>query len=104
MVESNWAELGGKEVRYRDRTWTLTGAVGVRERGELLAVEARQADDVRGRTATLYFGIDDAPDSLNPGSLGDHFDSLERSGSRQRLVVKTAGRTYRYDLQRLDYE
>lgn len=104
MVESHWAELGGKEVRYRDRTWTLTGTADVRERGELLAVEARQADDVRARTATLYFGIEDAPDSLNPGSLGDHFDSLERTGGRQHLVVKTAGRTYRYDLQRLDYE
>jgi hypothetical protein len=104
MVESNWAELGGKEVRYHDRTWALTGTVDVRERGELLAVEARQADDVRGRTATLYFGIEDAPDSLDPGSLGDHFDSLERTGSRRHLVVKTAGRTYRYDLQRLDYE
>lgn len=41
MVESHWAELGGKEVRYRDRTWTLTGDVDVRNRGELLAVEAR---------------------------------------------------------------
>jgi hypothetical protein len=104
MVESHWAELGDREVRYRDRTWTLTGTVDVRNRGELLAVEARQEGDVRHPRATLYFGIDDAPDSLNPGSLGDHFDSLERTGRRQRLVVKTAGRTYRYELERLEYE
>lgn len=104
MVESHWAELGGKEVRYHDRTWTLTGDVDVRDRGELLAVEARQEGDVRHPSATFYFGLEDAPDSLNPGNLGEHFDSLERTGSRQHLVVKTVGRTYRYELERLEYE
>lgn len=59
---------------------------------------------MRHPKATLYFGLDDAPDSLNPGSLGDHFDSLERTGRRQHLVVKTEGRTYRYELERLEYE
>jgi hypothetical protein len=104
MVESHWPELGDAEVRYRDRTWTLTGDVDVRDGGELLAVTARQEGDVRRPTATLYFGLDGAPGSLNPGDLGEHFDSLERTERRQHLVVKTAGRTYRYELRRLEYE
>ena len=104
MVESIWPELQGREIQYRDRTWVLTGDVDVRENGELLAVEARERDDVRQRTATLYFGLDDHTDSLNPGDLGEHFDRVERTRNRQHLVVKKEQRTYRYELRRLEYE
>lgn len=104
MVEPRWAELRGKELRYRDHTWELTGDVDVRRNGELLAVRARQVDDVRHRTATLYFGLDNPPAALNPGNLGEHFDRLERTDDEIMLVVKKERRTYRYELQRLQYE
>lgn len=102
MVESHWEDLRGKELRYRDHTWELTGDINVRESGELLAVEARQVDDVRHGTVTLYFGLEIPTDSLNPGNLGDHFDRLERTGNNQYLVIKKERRTYRYELQRLE--
>lgn len=101
MVESDWPELGGKTLRFRDNTWELTGTVDVRQTGDVLAVEARQVDDVRRGRATLFFDLRSGPDSLNPGNLGDHFDSLERSGDDQYLVVKSDGRTYRYELERV---
>ena len=104
MGESVWAELGDKQLRYQGHEWALTGDVDVRERGDVLAVEARQTDDVRGRTATLSFRIRDPPDTLNPGNLGEHFDRLERPRTDPQLVVRKEGRTYRYDLQRIDYE
>lgn len=104
MVEAHWEDLRGKELRYSDHTWELTGDVDVRESGDLVGVEAQQADDVRHRTATLYFGLDTPTDSLNPGDLGDHFDKLERTGDNQYLVIKKERRTYRYVLQRLEYE
>ena len=101
MVEENWVDLEATELRYRDRTWELTGDVDVRASGEVLAVEARQTDDVRRGDATLYFGLQEGTHSLNPGNLGDHFDRLERVGDDHHLVVKNDGRTYRYELQRL---
>ena len=104
MVETHWEDLRGKELRYLDHTWALTGDVDVRDSGDLLAVEATQVDDVRRERATLYFGIEDPPDSLNPGDLGDQFDRLEREGDHQYLVVKKEGRTYRYELRRLEHE
>jgi hypothetical protein len=104
MADTEWPELGGKTVRYHDDTWELTGNVDAREAGRLLAVEARQADDVRHPTATLHFGIEDGADSLNPGNLGDHFDRLERRDGRQYLLVKKDRQTYRYELRRLEYQ
>lgn len=104
MVETRWTELQDKEIRYRDQTWTLTGNVDVRERGELLVVEVNQADDVRHKTAFLHFGIEAPGDSLNPGDLGEHFDRLERTKHAQYLIVKKDRRTYRYELQRLEFE
>ena len=103
MVKTQWGELQDKNVQYHDRTWTLTGTVDVRESGALLAVEANQANDVRGTPGVLYFGVDTPGDSLNPGNLGEHFDRLERTGDTQYLLVKKDGRTYRYELQRLEY-
>lgn len=103
MVETRWENLRGRELRYLDHTWKLTGNVDIRKSGELLAVEATQSDDVRHRRATLYFGVRGA-DSLNPKEVGDHFDRLERTDDGQHLVVKREGRTYRYELQRLEYE
>lgn len=103
MVETRWEDLRGRELRYLDHTWELTGKVDIRESGELLAVEATQADDVRHRTAILYFDVLGA-DSLNPGQVGDQFDRLERTEDGQYLVVRREGRTYRYELRRLEYE
>jgi len=104
MVETEWPEIGGKEVRYRDARWELTGAVDVQDDGALLAAAATRTDDNRHGRARLFFRVDDVPESLNPGNLGTHFDSLDRSGNRTALVVKAAGRTYRYPLHRLEYE
>jgi hypothetical protein len=104
MVETHWSELRGKRLRYRDRTWELTGDVEVRASGDQLAVEARQADDVRRGRALLHFGIVDGTDSLNPGNLGDHSDRLERTDSGQHLVVGKGSRTYRYELRRLEHD
>lgn len=102
MAKSTWPDLQEKRLRYDDRTWELTGDVDVRNSGELLAVEARQTDDVRHGRATLHFGLDTSGDSLNPGNLGEHFDRLERTANEQHLVVRDDHRTYRYVLQRLE--
>lgn len=104
MVETHWPELEGKELRYRDRAWSLTGDVDIRETGELIAVEATRVDDVRHGTASLYFGLQTPRKSLNPGMLVDHFDKLERVNDEMYLVVKTEGRTYRYELQRMEQD
>lgn len=104
MVDAHWDTLRGRALRYHDRTWKLTGDVDVRARGELVVAEARQADDVRHPTARLHFGVDDPPDSLNPGAPGDQFGRLERDDGSQYLVVERPGRTYRYELRRLEYE
>lgn len=104
MVESHWEELRGEELRYNDRAWELTGDVEIRKSGELLAVDARQADDVRHRGATLYFGLENPTDSLNPGNLGDYSVRLERTEDDQYLVVTGETRTYRYELRRIEPE
>ncbi|MDX1748650.1 MAG: hypothetical protein R3324_22180 [Halobacteriales archaeon] len=103
MVETRWPELGGKHVRYHDRTWELTGMVDVRGTGDLLDVEATRVDDVRHGNAVLRFGLENPPASLNPGNLGDHFDELEREDDRYHLVVKKEARTYRYALHGIEY-
>lgn len=102
MDESRWEDLRGRELRYRDQAWELTGEVAVREQGELLAVQARRADDVAHDAATLSFDLDGSPDSLNPGNLGEHFDRLERTADGVFIHVKKGGRTYRYKLQRVE--
>ncbi len=104
MVEAHWDTLRGRALRYRDRTWELTGDVDVRARGRLIVAEATQADDVRHETATLHFSVDDPPGSLNPGALGEQSNRIERDGDRQFLVVERPGRTYRYELLRMEYE
>lgn len=102
-METHWTDVEGKRVRYLDRTWELTGDVSVRDRGERLAVDARRVDGVRRERATLFFELHAPPKSLNPGNLDVHFDRLERDDDGQYLVVKGAGRSYRYELQRLEY-
>jgi hypothetical protein len=104
MVDARWEDLRGTELRYDDHTWELTGEVELRETGELLRVRARQVDGVRGRTATLQFGLDGAGESLNPGDLGEVFASLERERSRHYVVVRKDPRRYRYELHSLEYE
>ena len=104
MARFRWSDLDGKELRYRDHAWELTGDVDVREQGELLAVEARQTDDVAHPTATLRFVLSADGDSLNPGNLGAHFDRLERTDEGQFLLVRKERRTYRYALRGLTYD
>lgn len=103
MVEVHWDALDGQQLRYNDHTWALTGDVDVRDRGEIIGVEARQVTDVRGKTATLFFGNETPPASLNPGAFGAHFDRIERRDGDYHLVVATDRRTYRYTLHRLEY-
>jgi len=57
MVETEWPKLGGTKLQYSDHTWELTGTVEIAETGDVLAVEAKQVDDVRGRKANLRFGL-----------------------------------------------
>lgn len=102
MVETCWPELGGKQLRFSDHTWELTGTVDVRGTGEMLGVEATQVDDVRHGKAILRFDLENQPASLNPGNLGGHFDELEREGDRYHLIVKKESRIYRYELQGIE--
>lgn len=104
MDETQWPELAGTELEYGDHTWELTGTVEIGEIGDVLSVRAKQVDDVRQPKASLRFGLRDGSSSLNPGNLGNHFDSLEREGDTHVLVVKKEARTYRYELQGLEYE
>lgn len=102
MATTHWSELREQELRYLDHTWRLTGEVTVRNQGEVLALEARQADGVRHRTASLCFGVEGTLDSLNPGEMGEHFDRIERNADSYHLYVKDEPRTYRYVLHRLE--
>jgi len=103
MVEISLVAIGGKEVRYDDGTWELTGDVDVVGTGEHIQAEAKQVDDVRGRRARLRFDLETPPASLNPGDVGGYFESLERDGDRYQLVLKTDQRTYRYELNGIEY-
>ncbi len=104
MVETEWPHLDGTELQYGDHMWELTGTVTLGNTGETLGVHARQVDDVRGRQAILRFAPDDGAPSVNPGDLGTHFEKLERANDTQYLVIKTDSRTYRYELQGIEYE
>jgi hypothetical protein len=104
MGNDTWPELGGNRLQYANRTWELGSEVSVLDDGDLLGVKATAVDDVRGQRATLYFTIDQPPASLNPGDLGEHFDSFEPAGGTYAIDVRTPGRTYRYDLERMTYE
>jgi hypothetical protein len=98
-----WPELGGRELRYGGHTWALTGEVGLRRNGRTLGLRAERRDGSRRPTATLYFDTA-GEDALNPGNLGEHFDSVVREEDRYALRVKTGSRTYRYELNRMEYE
>ena len=104
MVESEWPELAGAELRYLDHTWRLTGTVDVMQNGDLLGVDATRVDGVRHEGATLFFSLEGGPASLNPGNLGEHFDRLERDGDEQRIRVRKSNETYDYTLKRLEYD
>lgn len=98
MVKTHWEDLEGETVRYADHSWEFTGAVEVLGTGEMLAIEATQLDDVRHGRATLRFGLENPPASLNPGDIGERFDRLERQSGRHQIVVSGDHRTYRYQL------
>lgn len=102
MVETHWDDIRGRSLRYDDHSWELTGDVAVRNRGELVVVEARQTDGSKHHRAALHFDTATAGESLNPGNLGDYIHQLE-PGDDHALVVKTNGRRYRYVLNRIEY-
>lgn len=99
MVETRWPELAGETIEYADRQWELTGGIAIQNTGELLEAEAKQVNDVRAGRATLHFGLESRPASLNPGNLKDHFQELAREGDRYVVVVHQGSRTYRYELR-----
>lgn len=103
MTEEHWSELEGREVEFHGDIWRLTGDVELLRTGDVLALDGRRVDDVQHESARLFFGAA-GQDSLNPGSPENHFDHIERDGEEHVLVVKTEGRTYRYELDRLEYE
>lgn len=103
MPDVHWDDLRGRELRYQGHTWELTGDLAIRQTGELLAVDVKQADESKREKATLYFGVENPPDSLNPGSSDANFDHFEWDGDAQVLVVDTPGRRYRYELDRIEY-
>ncbi|MEF8775178.1 MAG: hypothetical protein V5A43_01585 [Haloarculaceae archaeon] len=104
MVDTEWPDLEGQEVQYRDADWELTGEVDVQRDGTVIAAAARRTDDNQHGTARLSFQVQDAPASLNPGNLGTHFNRIDRSGADPAILVKGEGRTYRYSLERLEYQ
>jgi hypothetical protein len=104
MVERHWEDIRDKRLRYRDGTWELSGDVDVLRDGDVVAVEATRVDGSRHEDARLYFGVEDPPGSLNPGDPGEQFHSLVREGDDQFLRVRAAGRSYRYELQRIEYQ
>lgn len=104
MVEAYWEGLRGQSLRYLDREWELTGDVDVLGDGDLVAVQATRADDVRRQGARLYFGLQDPPGSLNPGNMGEQVEGVRRVDDEHHLLVATEGRTYRYELQRAEHE
>lgn len=101
MVATHWDDMRGKQLRYLDHTWELTGDLELLDTGNLLEVEARRVDDVRGKRARFHFDVENPPDSVNPSDDGLNFYRLEQDGTDQLLVVRNAGRTYRYCLHRL---
>ncbi|WP_267643253.1 hypothetical protein [Haloarchaeobius amylolyticus] len=103
MFQTRWEDVKGRQLRYNGHTWELTGDVGIEDSGATLVVEARAVDDVKGEQARLCFDIAGAPASLNPGQDGERFHLLERRPEGHVLVVKDAGRTYRYVLHRIEY-
>jgi len=104
MVETQWETLAGTELRYDDRTWSLTGDVELRGTGELVDLRARRVDGTRGERATLRFALHDSSDSPNPGNLREVFPELQRRRGRHTLVVRVDPKTYRYRLQSVVYE
>lgn len=104
MADTHWAGMQGRELRYDDRTWALTGDLDIRQSGDLLVADAKQIDESKREKATLYFRIEDPPDSLNPGSSDANFDHLEQdSAGDYLLVVDAPGRRYQYGLDSIEY-
>lgn len=103
MVEAHWEGVRGEELRFSDDTWELTGDVDVRGSGELVHARAKQVDSVKHGEADLQFGVADAGGSLNPGGFDDVTARVERDGDRSYLVVERDPRTYRYELQSIEY-
>ncbi|WP_435361636.1 hypothetical protein [Haloarchaeobius sp. DFWS5] len=102
MVQTHSAGITGKEVRVNSHRWTLTGDIGVRNRGTTLAVHARRADNRKRQPGVLYFDAV-GTESVNPGALKEQFVELKRRGDEHFLVVEDEGGRYRYELHRVQY-
>lgn len=103
MVEKYWADIDGQTIRYANAHWVFTGDVDIERDGRALAIEAVERDDIKGRTATLHFTIDSPPASINPGSVSEYFNRIERDGDRYTLIITTNQRTHRYRLTHISY-
>ncbi len=104
MVTITAQRLEGERIRYRGDSWEFTGTVDVLQNGEVLDVEARKADRVRGTKGTLSFRLENPPTSINPGNLGDVDIELRNDDGGQFLVVSRNHRTDRYKLKNLIYK
>lgn len=104
MDETVWPGLEGKEIQFRDRTWELSGTVAIQDDGEMLALHGRDTEGSARESGTFYFTLQDPPQSLRAGDIGNHFDRFERTKRDQYAVLETEGRTYRYRLSRLEFD
>ncbi|WP_101296776.1 hypothetical protein [Halegenticoccus soli] len=103
MTETHVQELEGERVRYNGDAWEFTGTIDVKRNGEVIHVEARKAERVRGDKATLRFTLQNPPASINPGNLGDFGVELQRREDGQYLVVSRTHATNRYRLDNMNY-
>lgn len=104
MHQRHWPDLEGTELRYRDRTWTLTGEVEILRDGALIGARATHPGGGRRGAAQLFFAVADPPRSINPGDLEEHDHELVREDGETYIVVSSTRRRYRYRLQRLEWE
>ena len=104
MVEVDVPTLEGKQLRYNDNTWELTGKIAVRRNGELIQAEARKVDRVRGSAGWLKFVLDTPPASLNPGHITDFECELFTNDSQSKIQITRNDRTDTYLLTKMRYK
>lgn len=103
MVETHKPELEGRQLQYRGDAWELTGTVEIKRNGELIAVEARKTNRVRGETGQLSFTLADGTSSINPGNPDDFEAEIEPRNAGYTLVATRDHTTDRYELSSMQY-
>lgn len=98
MAETPWQQLEGDTLQYGGHQWELTGGVDVRDRGSLLAVEAKQVDDVSQPMANLRFASVEGSPALNPDDLDEMFCDTQRERDGLYIVLQKEPQRYRYEL------